>query len=240
MPSSLAWKVHYDGQGKGIHHAPLIPITAGRDLNALSNALIKQQQDFVKNAASKIIPNGDHAPSAPEATTAPPQANREQAEANVPVPDGAPTVDTNQPNGGQQNGQQIVPPSDQQAQNGQQGAQTAPNGQHNQQNNGFLRQVVSDVAAVPKNAIGTAHDVTHGVVNNLPGGQQASNITHGIADKVIPGGHGLFPGSHGGEAPNGGSGVQNGQQQQQQHGGLLPDPLNAAKQLPGNLFNHGS
>jgi len=205
----VAWKVHYDGQGKGIHHAPQIPITAGRDLNALSNALKKQQEDFVKGA-SKLLPNGNKASETPQnATNGISQANGGQAGASVPVPDGAPTADPDQ-----QNGQQL-PQNDQQV----------PNGQQGQQNNGLLHKVVSDVAAVPKNAIGTAHDVTHDVVGNLPGGKQAQNITHGIADNLIPGGHGLLGGSH-----------QDGEQQQQQHGGLLPNPLDAAKQLPLNPF----
>ena len=211
ISSPLAWKVHYDGQGKGIHHAPQIPITAGRDLNAMSNALKKQQEDFVKGA-SKLLPNGNKAPEAPQkATNGVPQTNGEQAGANVPVPDEAPTADPNQQNG-QQNGQQ-VPSNEQQVQNGQ-------------KNNGFLHKVVSDAVDVPKNAISTAHDVTHDVVGLIPGGKQAENITHGIADNLIPGGHGLLPGSH-----------QNEQQEQQKQHGLLPNPLDAAKQLPGNLFN---
>jgi len=205
----VAWKIHYDGQGKGIHHAPKIPITAGRDLNALSNALKKQQEDFVKGA-SKLLPNGNKASEIPpKATNGVPQTNGGQAGANVPSPVGAPTADANQ-----QNDQQLP-------QNGQQVSSV----EQGQQNNGLLHKVVSDVVAVPKNAIGTAHDVTHGVVGHLPGGKQAENITHGIAENLIPGGHDLFPGSH-----------QNGEQQQKQHG-LLPNPLDAAKQLPLNPFN---
>lgn len=195
IASLLAWKVHYDGQGKGVHHAPLIPITAGRDLNAMSNALKKQQEDFVKGA-SKLLPNGNKAPEAPqEVTNGVPQTNGEHAGANVPVPDKAPAVDLNQQNG-QQNDQQ-VPSNEEQAQNSQKnGQQDDQQAQNSQQNNGFLHKVVSDAITVPKNVVGTAHDVTHDVVGHIPGGKQAENITHGIAGSLLPGGHGLLSGSN--------------------------------------------
>lgn len=144
--------------GKGIFHASKIPITDGRDLNAMSNALVKQQEDFVKNAASKLIPNSGNATQHTNGAANPskPSSNGETAGANVPVPDGAPYTDgTNQQNANQS---------------------------HN-----ILQRAVSDVEGVNKQALNSAHNVAHGIVGSIPGGQQASQFTHGLAQNFIPG-----------------------------------------------------
>lgn len=178
------------------------------------------------NAANKVIPNGNHA-SYPANGAANPESNPGddgQAGANVPLPNGA-------PGDFQTNGQSQQAPQQDPQQNGLQ--------QNGQQNPNVLHKVVSDVAAVPGQAAGTAHDVAHSAVNVLPGGKQATQLTHGIAQNLVPGGHGLLhDGTDGGE--------QNGQQQEQQqqeHPGGLLNPINqfnTAKQLPGQLFNHGA
>lgn len=164
------------------------------------------------NAANKVIPNG-HYPTKKAANPASDPSNDGQAGANVPLPNGAPG--DSQPNGQPQRAPQ---------QNGQQNGQQNPN---------FLHKVVSDVAAVPGQAVGTVHDVTHSAANVLPGGQQATHLTHDLAQNLVPGGHGLL---HGGTD----GGEQNGQQQ---HPGGLLNPINqfnTAKQLPEQLFNHGA
>jgi hypothetical protein len=56
MSYLVAWKVHFEGRGKGVYKHPKTPVTAGRDLNALSNSLIQQQKDFLQAAAK--ITNG--------------------------------------------------------------------------------------------------------------------------------------------------------------------------------------
>lgn len=44
-PFLLAWKIHFEGYGRGVYQPPSIAVTDGRDLNALSNALVKQDQN---------------------------------------------------------------------------------------------------------------------------------------------------------------------------------------------------
>ena len=212
-----AWKVHHNGVGQGVYHAPKIPLNAGRDLNALSNDLADQNKDPI-NAGPKFSHKENGVAKPVNGATNPPDAtNGAQPVANVPVPaNGGPT----------QNGQQApvqnqtpvqnyqpVPVQDQApVQNGQQTPV-----QNSQQDPNLLHKI----AQVPGQAIGTAHDVTHNVVGQLPGGQQAQHLTHGLANTFIPGHHG-----------------NDANAQQQQHGGL-PNPLNLGKQLPGGgILNH--
>ena len=147
--------------GKGIFHAPKIPITDGRDLNAVSNALVKQQEDFLKNAASKLIPNGGKATQQTNGSADPskPSGNDEVASSNVPVPDDAPN--TNGAN--------------------QQNANQDPN---------LFQKAVSDVEGINNKALDGVHNVAHGIVGNLPGGNEASKLTHGVAQNFIPGSSG--------------------------------------------------
>lgn len=49
-----AWKLHFEGYGKGVYKPPTTPVTSGNDLNALSNALIKQDNDGPKNVTPPI------------------------------------------------------------------------------------------------------------------------------------------------------------------------------------------
>ena len=181
--------------GKGIFHAPKIPITAGRDLNALSNALLKQQEDFVKNAASKLIPNGGGASQYGNGAADPskPATNGEAAGANVPVPDGAPYADGVNKQSGVPNSQGVSM--------GQTQPQATSDGY---QHPDLLQKAAYDVHAINKQALGTAHDAAHGFVGNLPGGNQASQFTHGLAQNFIPGS--IAAGTGGGD--------QSGQQQQ--------------------------
>ncbi|KAF7590130.1 hypothetical protein BBP40_003243 [Aspergillus hancockii] len=181
------WKIHFEGQGQGIHHPPKIPVTAGRDLNALSNALKKQHQDKLHEAVSKVS-NGIKAP----------------LKANAPS------------NGVSSNlGQTPLPTNPFQNGNG------VANGNGNTHPN-ILHQAVSSTAAIPQHALGSVHDVTHNAVSHLPGGQQATDFTHGL---VHPFAGAVSPGQT--------------QPQQFQQGNwfFLPHGVeNAAKQVPGHLF----
>ncbi|KAK2731617.1 hypothetical protein FQN57_003270 [Myotisia sp. PD_48] len=49
------WKVHFEGYGAGIYQPPMIPIAEGRNLTAMSNALIRQAKEKV---SEEEVPNG--------------------------------------------------------------------------------------------------------------------------------------------------------------------------------------
>ena len=40
-----AWKLHYDGYGKGTYQPPKVPVTAGRNLNDVANLLAKKKAE---------------------------------------------------------------------------------------------------------------------------------------------------------------------------------------------------
>lgn len=159
----LAWKVHYHSIGKGVFRAPKIPITAGRDLNAMSDALVKQEEDFVHNKASKLNPNGDKSRQQVDGVVDPAKlaANREAAGTNVSIPDGAPYMDGVS--------QQSGVPND----------QGPPDNSHNPS---FLHKTISGASSVNKKVAGSAHDVAHGFVGNLPGGDSVSQAAHGFVN----------------------------------------------------------
>ncbi|KAB8078973.1 heme peroxidase [Aspergillus leporis] len=183
------WKVHFEGPGQGIHHPPKTPVTAGRDLNALSNALKKQHQDKLQETVFKGS-NGIKVPL------------------KGLVPSNAPSNGVSTP------GHTPLPANLFQNGNG------VANGNGNTHPN-LLHQAVSSAAAIPQHALGTVHDVTHSTIGHIPGGQQVTDFTHGLADP--------FTGA-----------VSPGQAQSQPQQGnwfFLPHGVeNAAKQVPGHLF----
>lgn len=143
----------------------------------MSNALMKQQEDFVKNTASKLKPNGGPYTNG-TAVPSKPMTNGDAAGANVPLPDGVPQTDGVDQQDGVPNGQGV---------NGEAQPQSTLDAQENPN---LFQKAVSDVHAVNKQALGTAHDVAHGVVGHIPGGDQASQFTHGLAQNFIPGTNG--------------------------------------------------
>ncbi|KAF7625730.1 prostaglandin G/H synthase 2/cyclooxygenase 2, pgh2/cox2 [Aspergillus flavus] len=155
------WKIHFEGQGQGIHHPPKIPVTAGRDLNALSNALKKQHQDKLQETVSKVA-NGVTAPLTKLIPSNGP-SNGASTPGHLPLP-----INPFQNGNGNSNG----------VANGN----THPS---------LLHQAVSSAAAIPQHALGTVHDVAHNTVGHLPGGQQVTDFTHGLvhpfAGAVSPG-----------------------------------------------------
>lgn len=124
----------------------------------MSNALLKQQEDFVKNAASKLIPGGNNVLQHTNGSVDPsnPSANGGAAAANTSTLAGAP--DTN--GATQQNGHQ---------------------------NQNIIQKTVSGVEELNKQALDGVHNVAHGVVEHIPGGHQASQLTHGLVQNFIPG-----------------------------------------------------
>ncbi|KAJ6007231.1 hypothetical protein N7522_005582 [Penicillium canescens] len=154
------WKVHFDGVGQGVFRAPKLPVAVG-DVNY--GALKKEQEDFVKNKASKLMPNGDAPSQYTDGTADPtkPATTAAAAGASVPVPNGAPYIDgVNQP---------------------QQQATSA-----RKYNPDLLDRAISDFSAINKQAVGTAHNIAHGFVSSVPGGSSASHMAHGIAQNFIP------------------------------------------------------
>lgn len=146
----------------------------------MSNALMKQQEEFVKNTASKLKPNGGLNTDG-TAVPSKPVTNGDAASANVPIPDGVPKTD-GAPQTDGVNQQDGVPNG--QGVNGEAQPKSTPDAQ---QNPNLFQKAVSDVHAVNKQALGTAHDVAHGVAGHIPGGDQASQFTHGLAQNFIPG-----------------------------------------------------
>ncbi|KAK8256469.1 hypothetical protein IWZ00DRAFT_541955 [Phyllosticta capitalensis] len=69
------WKVHFEGYGKGVYMPPLVPVTEGRDLNAVFNALMKQ---YLKGPKG-VTPVSDNKLL---------QADQEKPEADSKVPNG--------------------------------------------------------------------------------------------------------------------------------------------------------
>ncbi|KAE8389860.1 heme peroxidase [Aspergillus alliaceus] len=183
------WKVHFEGHGQGIHHPPKTPVTAGRDLNALSNALKKQHQEKLQETISKAA-NGLTAP----------------LKGLIPSSGAS--------NGASTPGQLPLPISPFQNGNG------VANGNGNSHPN-ILHQAVSSAAAIPQHTLSSVHDVTHHAVSHLPGGQQVTDFTHGLAH---PFSGAVSPG-------------QTATQPQQGNWFFLPHGMeNAAKQVPGHLF----
>ena len=156
-----AWKIHFEGHGQGIHNPPEVPVTAGRDLNALSNALKKQHQDKLQETVSKAA-NGVISPL------------------TKLIPSNGPS------NGASTSGHLPLPINPFQNGNGN----GVANGDGNTHPN-LLHQAVSSAAAIPQHALGTVHDVAHNTVGHLPGGQQVTDFTHGLvhpfAGAVSPG-----------------------------------------------------
>ncbi|KAJ5758694.1 hypothetical protein N7520_005850 [Penicillium odoratum] len=172
------WKVHFDGVGKGVFRAPKLPIGVASDINY--NALKKEQDDFVMNKASKLMPNGtDSSHGTGTADSIKSAINGEAAGATMPVLNGVPSV-----NGvDQQNGV----PNSQNLTNGQPQQQLVPTAK---ESSSLLNRAISDFSAINKKTVGTAHDIAHGFVESIPGGQSASKLTHGIAQNFIPGSDG--------------------------------------------------
>lgn len=150
--------MHFDGVGKGIFHAPKFSITEGSDLNALQNALKKQQEDW-KNGISKLRPIGKSTATQHLSDPSEPSQNGEAASAKAPVPDSAP--DTNGAN--QQNGDQ-------------------------KQN--IFQKAKSGIEDLNKPAFDSVHHVTHDVVEHVPGGHQATDLTHGLIRNFVAGSSG--------------------------------------------------
>ena len=181
-------------------------------MNALSNDLADQNKDPI-NAGPKFS-HKENCVAQPVngATNLADATNGAKPVANVPVPAGG---------GYPQNGQPVPVQHQAPVQNSQQAP--AQNGQQAPVQNGQQDpSLLHKIAQVPGQAIGTAHDVTHDVVGQLPGGQQAQHLTHGLANTFIPGNHGNDNDAN--------------TQQQQQSG--FPNPLNLGKQLPGGLLSH--
>ena len=146
--------------GQGVFRAPKLPVAVA-DVNY--GALKKEQEDFVKNKASKLMPNGDATSQYTNGTADPtkPATNAEAAGASVPVPNGAPYTDgVNQP---------------------QRQATSA-----GKDNPDLLNRAISDFSAINNQAVGTAHNIAHGFVSSVPGGSSVSHMTHGIAQNFMP------------------------------------------------------
>ncbi|KAL2006622.1 hypothetical protein VTN00DRAFT_9290 [Thermoascus crustaceus] len=191
------WKLHFEGYGKGVFQPPAIPVTAGQDLNALSNALIKQAQEGVKGAVSHANgtyangaqsnghPNGPANGSATPAPAADDQ-NEEKAKAKVPPQNQEPgNADAQKQKAGGQ------------AQNGGQ------NGHHNGHFNPIKQvittagNVVNTAAHVPGAALNVADGVTHGVVDHAKDVPIVGNAAGKAFDAVDGIAHGILGGHQG-------------------------------------------
>lgn len=146
--------MHYEGHGKGVHKPPEVPVTAGRDMNALSNALVKQHNQGVQQAAPQMANGGIGTPlthmmhPSAQGHGAPLASHFAGAPATNDVSRGHPDLSTH---------------------------------------------FASSAVGLPKQALGVAHDAVHSTLDHIPGGQQATNFAHGLADGVAYPGH-LFSG----------------------------------------------
>lgn len=170
---AVAWKVHFDGVGKGVFRAPKLAAAVASDINY--DALKKEQDELIKNKLSKLMPNGpstsQYANGAADPTK--PETYNEADGATVPVPNGAPPTNA----------------VDQKS--SMPGYQGLPDGQpreqpSTQENPGLLNRAVNDFGEIGKKTAGTAHEVAHSFVNSVPGGSSASQLTHGIAQGFTP------------------------------------------------------
>lgn len=169
----IAWKVHFDGVGKGVFRAPKLAAAAASDINY--SALKKQQDEFIKEKLSNLMPNGPYASQNANGAADPtkPATYSEGAGATVPVPNEAPPINS----------------VDQQS--SMRGYQNLSDGQLQHQpstkeNPSLLNRAITDSGEVSQKAVGTAHDLAHGFVNSVPGGSSASHLAHGIAQGFIP------------------------------------------------------
>lgn len=157
--------------GKGVFRAPKLAAAVASDINY--SALKKQQDEFIKEKISNLMPNGPDASQYANSTAEPtkPATYSEAAGATVPVPNEGPPINS----------------VDQQS--SMRGYQNLSDGQlqpSTKENPSVLNRAITDSGEISQKAVGTAHDLAHGFVNSVPGGSSASQLAHGIAQGFIP------------------------------------------------------